>query len=84
MEEVREAARQGLECRDPVGTLIDLVLEFNRRMEEKKREKKVIDFSDMEHFALNILLKRENGNYCPSRVALEYRQHLEVFYILLS
>ena len=71
------AARQGLECREPVGTLIDLVLEFNRRMEEKKREKKVIDFSDMEHFALNILLKRENGNYCPSRVALEYRQHFE-------
>ena len=69
------AVKQGLECREPVGKLIDLVLEFDRRMEEKKREKKVIDFSDMEHFALNILLNRENGQVVPSRVALEYRQH---------
>lgn len=69
------AVRQGLECRKPVETLIDLVLDFNRRMSEKKREKKVIDFSDMEHFALDILLNREDGRICPSRVALEYRQH---------
>lgn len=67
--------RQGLECRKPVAVLIDLVLEFYRRMGEKKREKKVIDFSDMEHFALDILLNREEGKICPSRVALEYRQH---------
>ena len=71
------AVKQGLECREPVGTLIDLTLEFNRRMEEKKREKRVIDFSDMEHLALNILIKREDGKICPSRVALEYRQHFE-------
>lgn len=69
------AVKQGLECREPVSALIGLVLDFYRRMAEKKREKKVIDFSDMEHFALNILLTRQEGKVVPSRVALEYRQH---------
>ncbi|MCM1026999.1 MAG: helicase-exonuclease AddAB subunit AddA [Roseburia sp.] len=71
------AVEQGLECREPVATLIDLVSEFQRRMAEKKREKKVIDFSDMEHFALEILLAREEGEARPGRVALEYRQYFE-------
>ena len=48
---------------------------FNRRMQEKKREKKIVDFSDMEHFALDILIKRENGKMEASDVAREYRQH---------
>ncbi len=69
------AAKQNAACRGPVCTLIDLVLEFDRRMSEKKREKKVVDFSDVEHFALNILLKRENGEIVPGAVAKEYRKH---------
>ena len=69
------AARQGAACAGPVGTLIDLVLEFDRRMQEKKQERKVIDFSDMEHFALGILLDGEGQEARPSAVALEYRQH---------
>ena len=69
------AAAQGAACREPVCTLIDLVLDFNRRMAEKKRERKIIDFSDMEHFALDVLLDREGEEIRPSRVALEYRQH---------
>ena len=71
------AVKQGLECAGPVAELIDLTLDFNRRMAEKKQEKKVIDFSDMEHFALDILLDKEGGEISPSRVALEYRQHFE-------
>ncbi|MCM1058122.1 MAG: helicase-exonuclease AddAB subunit AddA [Firmicutes bacterium] len=69
------AAAQAADCRKPVCTLIDLALEFRRRMAEKKQERKVVDFTDMEHFALDILLERENGETRPSRVALEYRQH---------
>lgn len=69
------AAAQGAACGRPVGSLIDLTLEFDRRMAAKKREKKVIDFSDMEHFALDILIERREGELRPSRVALEYRQH---------
>ena len=69
------AARQSGACREPVETLIDLVLDFDRRMREKKQEKKLIDFSDMEHFALDILLDRQGEEVRPSSVALEYRQY---------
>ena len=69
------AARQSSACREPVGTLIGLVLDFDRRMQEKKQEKKVIDFSDMEHYALDILLDAEGEEIRPSAVAREYRQH---------
>ena len=69
------AAIQGEACLEPVCTLVDLVLAFDRRMEEKKREQKVIDFSDMEHLALRILLERNGEEIHPSQVALEYRQH---------
>ena len=69
------AARQGAACREPVAELIDLTLKFDGRMQEKKQEKKVIDFSDMEHYALKILLDREGEEIRPSRVAAEYRQH---------
>ena len=69
------AARQSRACRAPVGTLIDLVLDFDRRMQEKKQEKKVIDFSDMEHYALDILLETDGEAIRPSAVAKEYRQH---------
>lgn len=69
------AARQAYACREPVTTLIDLALDFDRRMQEKKRDKKVIDFSDMEHYALDILVDRSGEEIRPSRVALEYRQH---------
>lgn len=73
------ALAQGHECMDPVAELIDLVLEFDRRMLEKKQERKIIDFSDMEHYALNILLHRdkESGAVEPSSVAREYRQYFE-------
>ena len=56
--------------------LVDLVLDFKRRFDAKKREKNLLDFSDMEHMALEILLdRREDGTVCPSRTALEYREH---------
>lgn len=71
------AASQAGACAEPVNTLIDLVLEFRKRLQEKKRENKVVDFSDMEHFALDILLERREGQVCASQVALEYRQYFK-------
>ena len=69
------AARQSRACAEPVAELIDLALEFDRRMREKKQEKKVIDFSDMEHYALDILLDVQGEEIKPSPVAMEYRQY---------
>lgn len=62
-------------CRKPVDTLVELTLEFGRRLQEKKQEKRILDFSDMEHYALDILFCEEEGKIVPSKVALEYREY---------
>jgi len=62
-------------CCPYVDTLIDLTLEFMDRLAAKKQEKKILDFSDMEHFALEILLRQEGEQWVPSSVALDYREH---------
>lgn len=71
------ALEQGKACREPLRMLLDLVLEFDRRLLAAKQERHLIDFSDMEHYALQILLKREENHIVPSDVALEYRQYFQ-------
>lgn len=63
-------------CEAAVCMLVDLCLDFKARLDEKKRDKKLLDFSDMEHFALQILLeKTEDGRVVPTKTALEYRDY---------
>ncbi len=57
-------------------TLLELVKEYSYRLSEAKNEKNVIDFSDMEHYALKILVKEENGRYVPSQVAKDYQNDI--------
>ncbi|SFR56468.1 helicase-exonuclease AddAB subunit AddA [Anaeromicropila populeti] len=53
-------------------TLIDLTILFADKFREKKLEKKVMDFNDLEHLALNILVsKDEKGQVVFSPAALE-------------
>ena len=60
---------------DEFKSLQEVILKFAERFAQNKREKNIIDFSDFEHFALNILLKKdEEGNYVPSDVAKIYRE----------
>ena len=59
--------------------LVSIVREFAKAFSEKKQEKNMIDFSDMEHLALRILTSEENGELVPSAVAREYQERfLEV------
>ncbi len=58
-------------CDRAVRELCRLTLRYKQLFDEKKREELLIDFSDMEHFALNILVDHETGK--PTPVALEYR-----------
>lgn len=53
--------------------LQELVLEFSKQYNNKKREKNIIDFHDIEHYALKILVdKPENGVEKPSHIAKQY------------
>lgn len=48
----------------------DVVNQFEEEFSQKKKEKNIIDFHDIEHFALKILVKRnENKQYVASEVA---------------
>jgi ATP-dependent helicase/nuclease subunit A len=73
-------------CDRAVKELCRLALRFTRLFSEKKREKQLIDFADMEHFALQILVDHPDKELCegrtseeiidlctPTMVALEYR-----------
>ncbi|MDQ0232241.1 helicase-exonuclease AddAB subunit AddA [Metabacillus malikii] len=51
--------------------LVILVKQFAKRYEEKKREKGIVDFADLEHYCLQIL-RGENNE--PSEAALFYKQ----------
>ena len=44
-----------------VRMLIDLTLAFREALDRKKRDNNIIDFSDMEHLALSILVKKVQG-----------------------
>lgn len=60
-EPAEEALADMKGTKTAVLTLLDLTLEFTERYREKKRDKNLVDFNDLEHYALEILVKRENG-----------------------
>ncbi|MCI9080273.1 MAG: UvrD-helicase domain-containing protein [Lachnospiraceae bacterium] len=60
-----------------VNELIKLVKDFSDLFAAKKREEGILDFADMEHFALNILTCKEDGEVKPSAVACELQEFYE-------
>ncbi len=50
------------------------ILKFSDKYKKAKQEKNMIDFNDIEHFALQILVKKENGNYIPTQIAKTYKE----------
>ncbi|HZJ82552.1 MAG TPA: UvrD-helicase domain-containing protein, partial [Clostridia bacterium] len=54
--------------------LTDLVLELDRRYKDKKRDKNLVDFNDLEHMCLEVLLGGEGEEGKPSKAALELRE----------
>ena len=57
--------------RGSVKELIRLTLRFAELFAEKKRRKNLLDYSDLEHFALNILLRKEDGRLVRTEAAKE-------------
>jgi ATP-dependent helicase/nuclease subunit A len=67
-EELLEAIRC---CRKPMEMLVELTEEFIKRFAEQKREKNLLDFTDMEHFALEILMSKDGDTVRMSQAAKE-------------
>ncbi len=59
-----------------VEELIRLTGCYKEKLDERKRKDNLIDFYDMEHFALRILLQEDQeGKIVPTEAAREYRQY---------
>ena len=56
-----EAKKEIKEMYQVLKKVKNMVLEFKQIFDEKKREKNVVDFSDIEHFALKILVDENNN-----------------------
>ena len=59
------------DCYPLVKVLVDLTLKFMEEYKSIKSDKDILDFSDIEHYALEILVKEdEEGKYVPTETAL--------------
>lgn len=64
-----------------VRSISDVVIKFKEKFWERKQKFNYVDFADIEHLALEILVDiDEDGNIKPSKTALEYQEkYSEVF-----
>ena len=66
------------EMYDVLNSIKQLVLEFTNKFAARKKEKNIVDFNDIEHFALNILVDvDEEGNVHETDVAKKYKEKFE-------
>ena len=63
--------------------LSEVTLEYDRRFKELKREKRLVDYTDLEQFTLSVLTeKNEHGEFVPSEKAREIGSRFD--YILID
>jgi len=71
----KEANKDILDMYPTFMALKNIILDFKKLFEAKKTEKNIIDFNDIEHLALKILVKKdEKGNILPTAVAKKYME----------
>jgi len=64
-----------------MNSLGSLVSEFSGKYQDKKKQKNVIDFNDLEHYCLKVLTNRTEGEVLPTQAALGLRELFEEIYI---
>lgn len=70
-----EMVKDMVHMNSPMAVLIDITLRFMEAFAKKKSEKNLVDFNDLEHFALNILVKKEGEEEIPTPAADELAGH---------
>ncbi len=69
----KTALQDTKELYDTMRLIASLVMEYEKAFTEKKKEKNIVDFSDIEHYALSILIKDNK----PSEIALKYQKKFD-------
>lgn len=67
--------------KEAVGVLLDLAEDFAKRFQEKKRDKNLVDFNDLEHEALKVLIRVEPDGTrhftdAADELSMQYREVL--------
>ncbi|MFY4774272.1 helicase-exonuclease AddAB subunit AddA [Metabacillus sp. RGM 3146] len=76
----RDLARHSKDMKDlapVIETLVSLVKTFGERFEQKKKEKGLVDFQDLEHLCLQILNSSHGSTPAASEAALFYQQQFQ-------
>ena len=60
-----------------LSNLEKVINDFEDEFSKKKREKNIIDFGDIEHYALKILVEEKDGEFVPTEVAKRYQNKFE-------
>lgn len=76
-EEPKEIQMDMADAFESMQALSNLTQQFADLFSEKKRMKNLIDFNDMEQFALQILTVEEDGILVPSLSAREYQEQFQ-------
>ena len=77
-EEPQLTVRRMQQAAGPVNGLIDLVLGYRQALAAVKKERNVIDFSDLEHLALQVLIERaDDGTLTLRPAAQAYRAYYD-------
>ena len=64
-------------CAQVTTALIDITITYMERLAAEKRRRGIIDFHDMEHMALEILLRETENGYEPTEIARNYQEFFE-------
>ena len=78
-EAPEELWKDMVEAGKTMSVLAGLVQFFADAFEEKKRSKHLIDFSDMEQYALRILTEKTEEGLIPSEAAKDYQKNLRKY-----
>ncbi|MBQ2283522.1 MAG: helicase-exonuclease AddAB subunit AddA [Agathobacter sp.] len=74
-QSIEELAEQLKRMKPYMEELVRLSLEYAKAMELGKKKKRIVDFSDIEHFALRILVDEKTKE--PTETAKEFRKQFE-------
>lgn len=76
-ESLQEIEKHMRQCAPMMETFVELTADFHEAMQKEKMKRNMIDFGDMEHFALAILTEQRDGIRRPSQTARSYQERFE-------
>ena len=73
-----EESLEGIKNSYPfIKKLVEITLDFSDRFSKSKRDRNMLDFNDLEHLCLKILMKREEDKIVPSKIAENFREFFD-------